>query len=384
MADIQRYAGVWSRSHLFEPKDTLIDTSTTVIWVQSPCGAFIDVRIPHADAWRSTDEAPASQHLHIQPQRRAKLVKSFAGAATFDASTSHLTWTRHIDNRLPGTPDVGLMLDLTTKMVATAGSSVPSPAGSASNATAPPSAVVAAAVPVTVPMVVQEDSVLPDDDYREIWARLDVPTGLSDVVDTDGAGDTNDDTSHDCAVQLAHASDPSRLGYYIRRGRWWALALARPSNAAAAAGVDQTTAMATDDDIRRYFDATGAGAFASSARQSDPSTAPATGDDGRVFALVQQYLGCIGTVALAARAASTAGAATAPPSPPPSSSAPPSSSSSEVEVYTVLHCTRSHSDEGVTHSGGLYALLGPPDGQWRVERVTHGSAPDWLAQGCSR
>jgi hypothetical protein len=46
MVSVADYGGVWLRKVLYEPRDVVADTSdvSLVVWVQSPCGAFVDLR----------------------------------------------------------------------------------------------------------------------------------------------------------------------------------------------------------------------------------------------------------------------------------------------------------------------------------------------------
>eukprot|EP01116_Phalansterium_solitarium_P009417 TRINITY_DN23532_c0_g1_i1.p1 TRINITY_DN23532_c0_g1~~TRINITY_DN23532_c0_g1_i1.p1 ORF type:complete len:263 (-),score=71.74 TRINITY_DN23532_c0_g1_i1:142-930(-) len=159
------FAGVWQRTELQEPIGTLLPdgADVLVLWLQAACGLFVDIRIPRSG-------------------RSPSRLKSFAGVGTYDAAARHFTWTRHVDYRVPGQPDVGLM-----NMLA--------------------------------PDTLQEDSVLPGDDYREIWQRI------------GRAGDS------DMAARLQHKTDPNRTGFFIVVGDRWAVALGRsvPSDVADAA-----------------------------------------------------------------------------------------------------------------------------------------------------
>ena len=46
--EMEAFRGVWLRSQLFQPVDTLIredHDDSVVLWIQSPCGIFIDIRV---------------------------------------------------------------------------------------------------------------------------------------------------------------------------------------------------------------------------------------------------------------------------------------------------------------------------------------------------
>ena len=93
------FAGAWQRTALYEPHDAADEheqSSTLVVWLQSPCGLFVDLRRP-----------PPACDLG------ARSFKSFAGVGVAQRVANercHFTWTREIDVRPPGAPDVGDMV----------------------------------------------------------------------------------------------------------------------------------------------------------------------------------------------------------------------------------------------------------------------------------
>ena len=117
--DISAFGGVWRRVRIEEPIGTLApdaEQSLIVLWVQSACGVFVDLRIP------------SGEHAG-----NVRLMKSFAGRATYDIATKRLTWHRSIDFRFAGTQDIGTIEFLEKNLI-------------------------------------QEDGV-DGDNYREIWQR---------------------------------------------------------------------------------------------------------------------------------------------------------------------------------------------------------------------
>ncbi len=83
--DISNFVGIWQRTAIYEPRETLgpeADQKKMVIWIQSKHGAFIDIRFD-----------PGQPYDPL-------LLKSFAGFASFDNSSMHLTWHREIDYRI--------------------------------------------------------------------------------------------------------------------------------------------------------------------------------------------------------------------------------------------------------------------------------------------
>jgi hypothetical protein len=158
-SSISEYVGVWKRTSLYEPKGTLgpiEEQELNVLWIQSKSGYFIDIRIP--------------------PILNINKLKSFAGNATFIKETSLLTWNREIDFRFPGTPDVGIITFLS-------------------------------------PNQIQEDNGLPDDDYREIWDKLNKKSLI-------------EQKEIDFSAKLMHKG-LNKLGYFIIIDDWFAFALGK-------------------------------------------------------------------------------------------------------------------------------------------------------------
>ena len=119
-----QFRGLWQRVALYEPADTaepidkaVLGGTSATLWLQSACGAFVDVRAP--------------------------VGKSFAGSAEFQPINSHLTWTRRIDARPPAPMDVGRIV-------------------------------------WCAPNIIDEFGV-GDDDYRETWVRSKSQPACSDM-----------------------------------------------------------------------------------------------------------------------------------------------------------------------------------------------------------
>lgn len=85
--NVNDFRGLWKRTKLFEPLNSThtSENGKLVLWFQSPCGIFIDLRV-----------YLESIQIHT--------TKSFSGRISFDYVRNLLTWTRFIDYRLPGTP----------------------------------------------------------------------------------------------------------------------------------------------------------------------------------------------------------------------------------------------------------------------------------------
>lgn len=164
---VENFAGVWKRTELFEPKGTPgpeQEQEKDVIWLQGADGYFIDIR-------------------HKPGATKYFKMKSFAGIGSFDQVTGQFTWTRVFDFRLPGTPDVGLML--------------------VSKGT------------LDAPEQLVEDSVLPGDDFREVWDRISPPHPTTD-----------------CTAKLRQVTADgtiAREGLFMVVGDWFALTIARPA-----------------------------------------------------------------------------------------------------------------------------------------------------------
>lgn len=116
-----RFVGLWQRAALYEPAaaDSALDTDATssVLWLQSRGGCFIDVRAP--------------------------LDKSFSGDGSFDPGASLFTWARILDARPPGPPDIGRIVWRSQNVV--------------------------------------DEYGVGSDDYREVWTRFPVTATLEDA-----------------------------------------------------------------------------------------------------------------------------------------------------------------------------------------------------------
>lgn len=165
MKELSSFGGVWRRTKLYEPVGTVgpeEEQLKDVLWIQSRNGYFIDIRYQDG----------AISHLKM---------KSFAGIGSFDESSFHFTWDRKFDFRAPGAPDIGLMRLLQ---------------GSSSD-----------------PLQLEEDGVLPGDDYREIWDRL------------SGSVSSSDATAK--AVLRSSQGDVMRQGLFLIVGDWFAITISR-------------------------------------------------------------------------------------------------------------------------------------------------------------
>lgn len=158
------FRGVWRRTELFEPRGQLgpaEDREKIVIWMQSRSGLFVDIRV--------CPDANDNTNPHN--------LKSFAGTGEYDSALHHFTWTRLMDFRPPGAPDVGL-------------------------------------VRFTSPGVVEEDGVLPGDDFKEVWTQQ---------LEPGNAG-----TNCDFVSEVRNASG-ERKGYFLVVGDYFAFTLSRES-----------------------------------------------------------------------------------------------------------------------------------------------------------
>jgi hypothetical protein len=199
MNSVANFAGVWTRTCLYEPVGSLgpeEEQLKDVIWVQARDGSFIDIRYQEG----------ATDYLRM---------KSFAGTGSYEPEKAHFTWTRQFDFRPPGSPDVGLMRVLQGSAIA--------------------------------PEQLEEDGVLPGDDYREIWDLLTSP-GESDCT----------------AVLTKKDADGmiTRQGLYLVVGSWFALTLSRPTSTSSAADLDalqqafsamDSSTILTDKDRSAYL-----------------------------------------------------------------------------------------------------------------------------------
>jgi hypothetical protein len=183
MWTVENFSGVWKRTLLYEPIGTVgpeEEQLKDVIWVQSKDGYFIDIRY----------QSGTIQHDKM---------KSFAGTGSFDANKTYFTWTRLFDFRTPGTPDIGLMRVLK---------------GTQND-----------------PEQLEEDGVLPGDDYREIWDLLSAPR-----------------LATDCTAKLRQVDASGRVtreGLFLVVGDWFALTISR-SGRDDSASVLQTAFSSSD------------------------------------------------------------------------------------------------------------------------------------------
>ena len=201
--DDARLDGIWVRTVLEEPRGTPVNDATLVIWAQCR-GLFVDVRCD-SDA------------------RRAK---SFAGET--HSSGIRLTWARRIDFRSTAPPpDVGDMSFL--------------PNGD-----------------------MNEDAVLPGDDFREVWTRL--PALRARKISGGAAVAVASSAPSDGVAAWRLQRHDGRVAFVVSADSLVCAALGRPG-----AVVDPTT----EESLRRYFDGDGAAALA--------------GDD----MLVHAYLGLV-------------------------------------------------------------------------------------------
>lgn len=172
MNSVESFGGVWERTVLFEPVGVFgpeEEQLKNVIWVQSSNGMFIDIRYEDGET------------IHSK-------MKSFAGEGSFDPTSCLFTWTRNHDFRPPGPPDVGRMRVLKAD---------------AENL-----------------LQLEEDGVLPGDDYREIWDKI---CARNEHLD--------------CSVRLRKKridGSVEREGLFLIVGTWFALTLARHHSESAA------------------------------------------------------------------------------------------------------------------------------------------------------
>lgn len=124
------FVGVWQRTRLDEPRGVLgppEEQEKTVLWVQGHGSLFIDLRIfQNHEIFNSFD------------------LKSFSGRVSYEEKESLMTWQRELDYRPLGPPDVGLIHFLSEDEI-------------------------------------EEDGVLPGDDFKEIWKRIVTRNDTSDV-----------------------------------------------------------------------------------------------------------------------------------------------------------------------------------------------------------
>ena len=170
------FAGVWQRTLFFDPHNAAephAQSSDLVFWLQSRSGLFVDLRRPPL----ATDSGDLT-------------FKSFAGIGSVVATSTpegqrcEFTWTRMIDFRPRGPPDVGTVSWLG-------------------------------------PSLLQEDSILPADDYREIWQRISPPEAVTLEV----------------LLECLDTARPDAMGVLVLSGGYLAYATQNRSSCNASDGV---------------------------------------------------------------------------------------------------------------------------------------------------
>jgi hypothetical protein len=156
------FVGVWQRTRLDEPRGVLgpqEEQEKTVLWIQGQANLFIDLRIfQDRQIFNSLD------------------LKSFSGEISYDNNESLMTWHRELDYRPLGPPDVGLIHFVSENEI-------------------------------------EEDGVLPGDDFKEIWKRITTKNDASDVS---------------AKISILNADDSlNRSGYFLIVGDTFALTLSR-------------------------------------------------------------------------------------------------------------------------------------------------------------
>lgn len=163
---------------MFEPRGQLgpdADREKIVLWMQSTCGLFIDIRV-----------CP-----NIEDNNNPQNLKSFAGIGEYNCALKYFTWNRLLDFRPPGPPDIGL-------------------------------------VNFTAPGVIEEDGVLPEDDFKEVWTQQIDAKGLESCRDFVG------EVQSKCG---------GRRGYVMVVGDYFAFTLSREC-------------ILSDDRLQSYFEKT--------------------------------------------------------------------------------------------------------------------------------
>lgn len=190
------YVGVWKRVSIEEPIGTLApesDQQMLVLWIQSLSGDFVDIRVPPR-------KGIASQVC---------LCKSFAGDISLKGN--ELTWKRVFDFRPTTGQDIGKNTFLADN-------------------------------------ILQEDGVLPGDNYREIWENICKPTSGSAQSQL-----------NDFVAELTVTADGRRGGKVLRRGKFivvgnhFACTLSRSIAAVTPTGPAGVDVDTSDDAILKYF-----------------------------------------------------------------------------------------------------------------------------------
>jgi len=201
------FAGMWARAALFEPASAPepSEAGVAVLWLQHRCGLFSDIRVPGSGA-------PACGV--------AALPKAFAGYCAKDGAV--LTWSRWLDFRLPGTPDVG-RVSFQAGPHATGESALSCSADAAATSD-----------------WLREDSVLPGDDFYELWQRLEGAQSTEHGADfalllalgsATGAGP---EPVHLTAHPPPVFATALRTAVVLRVGSFWSFQISRPASLGAA------------------------------------------------------------------------------------------------------------------------------------------------------
>lgn len=162
-------SGLWQRIEIIEPLTTKTSGSNDeqekkVLWLQSSSGFFIDLRVNERK----------QREFGFKP----KDIKSFSGYITYQKENSLLTWHRELDFRPLSPPDIGKIRFLTENRL-------------------------------------EEDGVLPGDDYREIWERF--PINYFKTMD-------------ETVIRLTPTEKCNRTGYLIIVGDNFGMSISRKSD----------------------------------------------------------------------------------------------------------------------------------------------------------
>jgi 2,3-bisphosphoglycerate-dependent phosphoglycerate mutase len=170
---MESFVGEWLRTSFIE-NGAIVENSKT-LWLQSSSGLFVDIR-------------PLS-------------LKSFAGFASIDSTSSIFTWSRKIDWRGKTPLDIGKVHFQEDN-----------------------------------PNILIENSYLPEDNFTEIWQREDenIETDLSLALDVLPTG------KFEFSAELSHTQTQNRWGCIVAVGSRFAIALGRESKN-------------DDDEISSYF-----------------------------------------------------------------------------------------------------------------------------------
>jgi hypothetical protein len=236
MFGLESFTGVWKRTKLYEPIGELgpeEEQRKDVYWLQTSSGLFIDIRY----------EEGVYSHLKM---------KSFAGMGSYDQASENFTWTRNFDFRPTGPPDIGRMRLLLGTY--------------------------------EFPTTIEEDGVLPGDDYREIWENV-APDRGSPSWAAEVQLRSNDGTG---AVK--------RNGLVLFTNGWFAITLSREKDAPIV-GLEPGK---EDDVLLSSFDAAASAASAASAATGSAATGTeakaGAADAAAIERYVFDYVSLMGTV----------------------------------------------------------------------------------------